>query len=141
MQRRFRLTRSEDFKRVRRSGKSYAHPLVVLIVQPHDQRSNPVDQRSTPQSGSVDRRSNPVDQPRVKVGVTAGRTVGTAVYRNRAKRLLREAMRSLLPNIAPRLDLILIARPGLASASLEETRQALLTLLQRAQILIPLNES
>jgi ribonuclease P protein component len=123
VQRKFRLTRSEDFKRVRRSGKSYAHPLVVLIVQAHD------------------KRSSPVDQPRVKVGVTAGRTVGTAVYRNRAKRLLREAMRSLIPNITPGLDLILIARPGLVTASLEETRQALLTLLQRAQILIPLNES
>jgi len=35
----------------------------------------------------------------------------------------------------------LIARPGLVSATLEETRQALLTLLQRAQILTPLNES
>jgi ribonuclease P protein component len=116
VQRKFRLTRSEDFKRVRRSGKSYAHPLVVLIVQVHD-------------------------QPRVKVGVAAGRTVGTAVYRNRAKRLLREAMRTLIPNITPGLDLILIARPGLVSASLEETRQALLLLLQRAQILAPLNES
>jgi ribonuclease P protein component len=123
VQRKFRLTRSEDFKRVRRSGKSYAHPLVVLIVQVHD------------------KRSSPVDQPRVKVGVAAGRTVGTAVYRNRAKRLLREAIRSLIPKIALGLDLILIARPGLASASLEETRQALLTLLQRAQILIPLHES
>ena len=157
MQRRFRLTRSEDFKRVRRSGKSYAHPLVVLIVQAYDQRSTPrsgsADQRSIT-SGAVVRPSpralggNPmakrrdaIEQPRVKVGVTAGRTVGTAVYRNRAKRLLREAIRSLLPNITPGLDLILIARPGLASASLEETRQALLTLLQRAQILIPLNES
>jgi ribonuclease P protein component len=116
VQRKFRLTRSEDFKRVRRSGKSYAHPLVVLIVQTHD-------------------------QPRVKVGVTAGRTVGTAVYRNRAKRLLREAMRTLIPNIASGLDLILIARPGLVSATLEETRQALLTLLQRAQILTPSHES
>jgi len=116
VQRKFRLTRSEDFKRVRRSGKSYAHPLVVLIVQTHD-------------------------QPRVKVGVAAGRTVGTAVYRNRAKRLLREAMRTLLPNITPGLDLILIARPGLVTATLEETRQALLSLLQRAQILIPLHES
>ena len=116
MQRKFRLARSEDFKRVRRSGKSYAHPLVVLIVQTHD-------------------------QPRVKVGVTAGRTVGTAVYRNRAKRLLREAMRPLIPSIVSGLDLILIARPGLTAATLEETRQALLTLLQRAQILIPLNES
>ena len=116
MQRKFRLTRSEDFKRVRRSGKSYAHPLVVLIVQTHD-------------------------QPRVKVGVAAGRTVGTAVRRNRAKRLLREVMRTFIPHITPGLDLILIARPGLVSATLEETRHALLNLLQRAQILIPLNES
>ena len=123
MQRKFRLTRSEDFKRVRRSGKSYAHPLVVLIVQTHD------------------RQSNPVDQPRVKVGVAAGRTVGTAVHRNRAKRLLREAVRTLLPHIASNLDLILIARPGLVTATLEETRQALLNLLGRAHILISTNES
>ena len=116
MQRKFRLTRSEDFKRVRRSGKSYAHPLVVLIVQSNN-------------------------QPRVKVGVAAGRTVGTAVYRNRAKRLLREAMRTLIPNIASGLDLILIARPGLVSATLEDTHRALLNLLQRARILTPRHES
>ena len=145
MQRKFRLTRSEDFKRVRRSGKSYAHPLVVVIVQAHDKRSNPVDRRST--TGEAVLRPVPPAfggrpvEPRVKVGVAAGRTVGTAVYRNRAKRLLREAMRTILPNITSGLDLILIARPGLVSASLEETRHALLTLLQRAQILIPLNES
>ena len=123
MQRKFRLTRSEDFKRVRRSGKSYAHPLVVLIVQTHDQRNNPVD------------------HPRVKVGVAAGRTVGTAVHRNRAKRLLREAMRSLIPNISSNLDLILIARSGLVTATLEETRRALLTLLERAKILTSTNGS
>ena len=116
MQRKFRLTRSEDFKRVRRSGKSYAHPLVVLIVQSHE-------------------------LPRIKVGVAAGRTVGTAVHRNRATRLLREAMRTLLPDIASNLDLILIARPGLVTATLEETRQALLSLLQRAKILLSTNES
>ena len=116
MQRKFRLTRSEDFKRVRRSGKSYAHPLVVLIVQNNN-------------------------QPRVKIGVAAGRTVGTAVYRNRAKRLLREAMRTLIPNIASGLDLILIARPGLVSATLEDTHRALLNLLQRARILTPRHES
>ena len=116
MQRKFRLTRSEEFKRVRRSGKSYAHPLVVLIVQTHQ-------------------------QPQSKAGVAAGRTVGTAVHRNRAKRLLREAMRTLLPNISSNLDLILIARPGLKTATLEETRQALLNVLGRAQIYHPSNES
>ena len=158
MQRKFRLTRSEDFKRVRRSGKSYAHPLVVLIVQTHDKRSGPVDKRSGAASamhkqsatlapaGNASVAPHPlgvglVNQPRVKIGVAAGRTVGTAVTRNRAKRLLREAMRPLIPNVTSGLDLILIARPGLVSATLEETRQALLTLLQRAKILIPLNES
>jgi len=127
VQRRFRLTRSEDFKRVRRFGKSYAHPLVVLIVQ----------------------RS---DQPHIRVGVAAGRKVGTAVIRNRAKRLLREAMRPLIPNIglqhdtvnqgnASGLDMILIARAGLSTASLGDTRWALQNLLQRAQILTPIHES
>jgi ribonuclease P protein component len=116
VQRSFRLTRSEDFKRVRRDGKSYAHPLVVLIVQSND-------------------------QPRVRVGVAAGKAVGTAVYRNRTKRLLREAMRTLIPNIASGLDLILIARPALASATLADTQSALLNLLQRAKVLIPKHES
>ncbi|NWG33857.1 MAG: ribonuclease P protein component [Chloroflexi bacterium] len=121
MQKRFRLARSEDFKRVRRSGKSYAHPLVVLIAL----------------------KSN---QARIRVGVAAGRTVGTAVIRNRAKRLLREAMRILLSDIAPATDdasgwdLILIARPGLASASLQDTRLALTNLLRRAHILSPVHE-
>ena len=126
MQRKFRLTRSEDFKRVRRSGKSYAHPLVVLIVQTYDQRGGAM---------------GALDQPRVKIGVAAGRTVGTAVHRNRAKRLLREAMRSLIPGISSNLDLILIARPGLVTATLDETRRALLSLLERAKILTPTNES
>jgi ribonuclease P protein component len=116
VQRSFRLTRSEDFKRVRRDGKSYAHPLVVLIAQNND-------------------------QPRVRVGVAAGKSVGTAVTRNRAKRLLREAMRPLIPNIASGTDLILIARPALASAALADTQHALENLLQRARILTPKHES
>ena len=116
MQRGFRLTRSEDFKRVRRDGKSYAHPLVVLIAL-NSEKNN---------------------QPRVRVGVAAGKSVGTAVHRNRAKRLLREAMRTLLPSItsiASGSDLILIARPALAAASFIEVREALQTLLQRAKLI------
>lgn len=114
MQRKFRLTRSEDFKRVRRNGKSYAHPLLVLVAQASE-------------------------SSHIRVGVAAGQTTGNAVHRNRAKRLLREAIRPLLPTLASGWDLILIARPALASATLEETRAALLTLLRRARI-IPVDE-
>ena len=111
MQRRFRLSRSEDFKRVRRSGKSYAHPLVVLVAQASETKEH------------------------LKLGIAAGKTPGTAVSRNRAKRLLREAMRELIPSIASGWDLILIARPALVNASLADTRSALTNLLQRAKLL------
>ncbi len=116
MQSKFRLSRSEDFKRVRRIGKSYAHPLVVLVTQ--------ANKTST----------------QIRVGVAAGKTTGNAVHRNRAKRLLREAMRPMLTSLVSGFDLILIARPALVTATLEDTRLALRSLLQRAQIL-PADES
>jgi RNase P protein component len=44
-------------------------------------------------------------------------------------------MRPLLPQIIPGWDLILIARPALSASSLQEIRQALISLLRRAQIM------
>jgi ribonuclease P protein component len=109
---------------VRRSGKSYAHPLVVLVAQASETKEH------------------------LKVGIAAGKTTGTAVHRNRAKRLLREAMRTLIPSIALRQaqdnasgwDLILIARPPLVTATLADTRSALMNVLRRAKLL-PVDES
>jgi len=116
VQRKFRLTRSEDFKRVRRTGKSYACPLVVLVTQ-----------------------ASEFPHP-VHVGVAAGKTVGNAVQRNRAKRILREAMRPLLDSLPADRDVALIARAALVTATLEDTRAALIHLLRRAKIL-PADES
>jgi ribonuclease P protein component len=110
VKRKFRLTRSTDFKRVRHFGKSYAHPLVVLY---------------TTASG----------EPHSRIGFSAGRWVGGAVERNRAKRLLREAARSLLPRILPGNDLLLIARKPLPKANLSATHAALLSILQRAGLI------
>ena len=109
MQRKYRLTRSTDFKRVRQTGKSYAHPLVVLVVQ-----------------------ANGLSE--IRVGVTAGRSVGGAVRRNRGKRLLREAMRPLLKELPLGWDLILIARNPLPSKHLLDIRAVLETLLRRANL-------
>jgi ribonuclease P protein component len=65
--------------------------------------------------------------------------VGTAVKRNRAKRLLRAAMQPLLPELVTGWDMILIARPELANSTLNETRQALVSLLQRSKLIAPSN--
>ena len=111
MKRGFRLTRSNDFKRVRHSGKSYFHPLVVLVVLKSD-------------------------TPGVQVGVSAGLAVGNAVRRNRAKRLLRVAMSELLPQTAPGYHLVLIARAPLPESTLLQTRTTLFSLLERAGLLL-----
>jgi ribonuclease P protein component len=108
----FRLTGSADIKRVRLSGKSYAHPLVMLYVAASD-------------------------QPGRRVGVSAGLAVGNAVKRNRAKRLLRAAIKDFVPQIRPGTDLLLIARAPLPQADLLRTREALSALLIRAGLLLP----
>jgi ribonuclease P protein component len=110
VKRHFRLTRSTDFKRVRRSGKSYAHPLVVLYALKSDLAG-------------------------VRVGVSAGLAVGNAVKRNRAKRLLRAAMNELIPDIILGSDLLLIARRPLPGSNLLQTRTALSNLLMRAGLI------
>jgi ribonuclease P protein component len=110
VKRRFRLTRSTDIKRVRRSGKSYAHPLVVLYVL----------------------KSDRID---THIGVSAGLAVGNAVKRNRAKRLLRAAIADFLPDIPPGYDLLLVGRSQLSSVRLQPTRDAITGLLKRASLL------
>jgi ribonuclease P protein component len=125
----FRLTRSTDLKRVRKFGKSYAHPLVVLVAIP----STEDESRETSQS----RIRNVPEGGRVsKVAVTAGRSVGGAIQRNRAKRLLREAMRVLMPVVRPGWDVVLIARQPLSEATLYQVQMALSQLVRRAGLLL-----
>ena len=55
-----------------------------------------------------------------RLGLAVPRSVGSAVARNRVKRLLREAWRELLPSVPAGHDYVLAARPGLAEPA--ETR-------------------
>jgi ribonuclease P protein component len=111
VKRKFRLTRSTDFQRVRRLGKSYAHPLIVLIALP-----NELDDQS-------------------RIGIAAGRSVGNAVRRNRAKRLLRAAIQPYLSSLMSGWDLVLIARRPLAEVKYHQAQNALASLLHRAGLL------
>jgi ribonuclease P protein component len=104
------MTRSEDFRRVQRTGKSHAHPLLVLYYLL-------------------------ADEPGIHVGVTAGLAVGNAVMRNRAKRLIRAAMHDLLPKIRSGSQLLIIARPSLPGATFLQTHEALANLMKRAGLL------
>ena len=99
-----------DFKRVKRSGKSWAHPLAVLQVITN----------SLPYS---------------RIGFVASRHVGNAVNRNRAKRLLREAFRRHGTSILPGRDLLLIARPSMKNCKVDDVISSVTYLLSQAELL------
>jgi ribonuclease P protein component len=101
-----RLTRKTDFDRVFLADRGLHHHLLSLRAAP-----------------------NGLD--RVRVGIICGKQVGGAVVRNRARRRLREAARSLLSGLPPGLDILLVIRPSGASATVAEFVYALEELLRR----------
>ncbi|GGI03114.1 ribonuclease P protein component [Egicoccus halophilus] len=68
-----------------------------------------------------------------RVAVVASRRVGTAVARNRAKRLLREAARHLPWRAG--VDVVLIARASCAASRLDAVHQELQQLAGRLEVL------
>jgi ribonuclease P protein component len=92
VQRRHRLSRSKDFDAVYRHGTSASTRYLTLHWFPRDDDAD--------------------GEPRL--GLAVPRSVGSAVARNRVKRLLREAWRMHLEEVPPGRDYVLVARPGLA---------------------------
>jgi ribonuclease P protein component len=82
--------------------------------------------------------SNELD--RVRVGIVCGKRVGGAVVRNRARRRLRAAARSLLASIEPAWDILLVIRPPGARATVAEFIYALEELLRRRSLLAKAQE-
>lgn len=110
MNRRYRLTSAADFQRVWRTGKTYAHPLVICAVLENA-------------------------RPHSRFGVTTKRGLGNAVLRNRTRRRLREALRMLQPDIVAGWDIIVMARPVLIRAEWSEVLTAISSVLHRAGLL------
>ena len=74
--------------------------------------------------------------PHAQIGVvTSRRTLGTAVERNRARRLMREAFRTQQQKIRPGARIVLIARKNLAAGcGLAEVARDFKTLCVRAEV-------
>jgi len=81
------------------------------------------------------RIEGPQPDERPRFGFLASKGVGSAVDRNRAKRLLRQAVRGGQAQVAPGWDLVLIARKPLIRACQAEVDRALADLMRRAGVL------
>lgn len=117
---RYRLRRSSDLQRVRALGRGHRHPLAILVAN-----------RQEVMPAANGRFSKNVS----RFAFSASRRVGNAVARNRAKRLLREAVRSQIDQIEPGWDCLLIARPQTPAATFAEVETAVRQLLSRSHVL------
>jgi ribonuclease P protein component len=90
-----RLTRSEDFTRVYRAGRSVANKYLVLY---YFERSD---------ADVVDVVDGATGQ---RVGFSVSKRLGGAVERNGVKRVLREAFRSCSETLTGKWDLVFVAR-------------------------------
>ena len=67
---------------------------------------------------------------RPRLGVTVSSRIGNAVTRNRIRRWVREAFRSVAAGL-PAVDLVVVARPGAERAGLRGAQAALASALER----------
>lgn len=81
-----RIRRSDDFALARAEGTRIDAGAIVVFVRPNE-------------------------SSRTRLGISIGRRFGTAVARNRVKRLLREAFRIERSALPSGIDLVILVRP------------------------------
>jgi ribonuclease P protein component len=111
LSRRRRIKQARDFARLKTFGKRVVSGCLILNWQGLD-------------PGGISR-----------VGVVTSRKVGGAVLRSRARRLLRESYRVHQHDLRRPLELVLVARPSIATKGLAAVETDLLAAFRRAGLL------
>lgn len=68
-----------------------------------------------------------------RIGFTVSKRIGKAVVRNKVRRRFREIVRQL--ELRTNIDIVISARPPIKESSFQDTREAILSVFQRAHLL------
>ncbi|HVU01361.1 MAG TPA: ribonuclease P protein component [Polyangiaceae bacterium] len=95
--RRERVRKRREFEAAQKAGRRVTTSHFVLLLHAREEEAGPL-----------------------RLGIVASRKVGTAVRRNRAKRLVREAFRATRDLFQPGIDLVVIVRRPLEQMKLAD---------------------
>lgn len=104
-----KIKENRDFRRAYAKGKSLVSPYAVVYILKN-------------RSGDT------------RLGITTGKKIGNAVSRNRAKRVITAAFRSLVPRIASGYDFVIVARPRILTVKSTAVAVSLSKLLETAEV-------
>lgn len=106
----YRLKKKYQFNYVYRAGKSVHGKFMVLVFSPSKNKN-------------------------VKVGISVSKKVGNAVQRNRARRLLREAVSCFLDKMNPNFNIIIVGKQSILDQKADSVTADLHLLLERSDLL------
>ncbi|MBS7530478.1 ribonuclease P protein component [Hazenella sp. IB182353] len=110
MQKKYRLKRRSDFRKIFRAGNSVANRQFVLVT----------------------RRNEELEE--VRVGISVSKKVGNAVVRNRIKRTIKEIVRNWIPYIKSQVDIVIVVRNPVATMDYHQIKSSLNHVFQRGKL-------
>lgn len=105
------IKENKDFKRLYFRGKSFVDPTFVMYV-------------------AKGRKG------KIRLGITAGKKLGCAVNRNRAKRVIRAAFADVSPNIQKGYDFVFVARTRILNEKSNTVANGMKKQLKAAGVLV-----
>lgn len=111
-----KIKENRDFRRAYKKGKSFVSPYVAVYIIKNRTRN-------------------------VRLGITAGKKLGNAVCRNRAKRVISAAFRAHINQLTPGYDFVIVARTRILSVKSTDVAQSFRKIFSSAGVLLAAQEN
>ena len=104
------INRRNDFNRAYKKGKNFVSSSIILYVSKNYKKG-------------------------IRLGITTSKKVGNAVYRNRARRVIKESFRQILPSLSGNFDIVIVARSKTPYLKTQDVKIKMISFLKEAGIL------